>query len=158
MFVDDKHIYGREEMAGLPGGGPDFSDMECSHENRPGKHTVTIFGQILQLTVPDNCPLCRDCLVAWLVKYSTTCACCGGLILPYEKVAERPVEGNPFGLVHYSKRCAYYADNWCGVWGQGRLISIHELHPQIFPEGIRRAEGLYHALNGRCLMGLTDFK
>ena len=156
MHLDTEHYFSRLEQCHVPGAKPDFSEFNCSHTRRPGQFTTTVLMRTTTIVMPDSIPLCRKCFTAYLNKYSTLCGACGELIFPGEHVAERPVKGNPNAIVHRVKKCCLYEDNWCGTWGQGRLISLHELQPELFPEGSRRANVLKAIHGDQCFMGFGN--
>ncbi|MFH1047699.1 MAG: hypothetical protein V1738_05325 [Patescibacteria group bacterium] len=158
MGIEYINLAERKEHGDEPGNSPDFSEFPCNHRREQNNQPITLIvrEQKVELIMPVDIPLCSKCFAEYLSKYSTTCGKCGGIILPGEKVAERPFENNPRTLVHLSVECSLYGDNWCGIWGQGRLVSLHELYPQLFPAGTRRAVDLKKIHDGRCLFGLGD--
>jgi len=156
MNFDVEHHFSRLEQSGVTGAEPDFGEFNCTHPRRPGKFTTVVLSRAVTMVMPASIPLCRECFTGYLNKYATICGACGGLIFPGEMVAERPVEGNPNAIVHRVKKCCFYADNWCGMWGQGRLISLHELQPETFPSGSRRANVLNALHGGQCFFGFGN--
>ncbi|MBU0624975.1 hypothetical protein KKF05_01390 [Patescibacteria group bacterium] len=140
-------FFSRRELVGQPGATPDFSDFKCQHQRQPGSFTRVVLNQIIKVRLPASVPLCRDCFIAYLIRYATSCTVCNGHILPGDPVAEIPI-ANQLCLAHRTKHCARYVDRYCGIWGQGRLISLHELMPDIIPAGVRTMAGLNILANG----------
>ena len=120
------------EHAGATGAEPDFSEFPCGHDrvgdaDRPPK----VFG--IDVFVRHE-KLCSRCLEAYLNTYATRCAACGDPILPGEPVGQAWV-GAPHPHTHLTFDCSETGGLYCGRWGQGRLITLHEIAPEKYPEG-----------------------
>lgn len=108
----------------------------CSHEPHRGYARVNVHGHEVDVRPPDGSGICLTCFQKWLDRHATTCAVCGEPILPGSSVAERsPFDDPPF--VHMRPMCCRYPSKYCGKWGAGRLISLHEMHPDHIPPGTR---------------------
>ncbi len=117
--------------------GPDYSEFPCDHAKATEPSlSVTVFGCQVKLDNMDEAPLCGACMEAWLNKYAARCACCEGPIFPGDYVAQAMNDSKqPF--THLSSDCCPSGGLFCGMWGQGRLFTLHELDPGKFPEGSR---------------------
>lgn len=150
-------LLSRKDQTGLPGARPDFSEIECGHPSENKTAQATILGQKIRVTLPPSVPLCFNCFVRWLNLHSVKCEKCGQVILPGEKVSEIHDSSGHKLIVHHNVDCAQNSANWCGIWGQGRLVSLHELYPGIFPKGTRTARVLNLLHGNDCLFGFANF-
>lgn len=82
----------------------------------------------------DSSPFCPQCTADYFNKYSTTCAVCKEPIVPSMPVAMAP-DGLEFPYVHLLDKCCEDKDLFCGRWGEGELVPLHEFFSAI-PEGI----------------------
>ncbi len=83
---------------------------------------ITVLGQDVTL---DDSEMCEKCATEFLNKNSTLCAVCEGVILPGENVGRAPI-GAKHEFVHLTMECTEVSSQFCGTWGEGRLISFHE--------------------------------
>jgi hypothetical protein len=111
-------------------GGQDVA-FHCLHEKPTGRMTVTVFGLELNFKGSD---LCQQCAEVFLNQNSTVCASCGRPILPGMEVGQA-WRGAPHPYTHLLDRCCGSGALFCGMWGNGRLITLHELYPEKFPPG-----------------------
>ncbi len=109
----------------------DFGEFPCGHDRRGEPATVAVRGTVVAAR---HERLCAACLSAWLERYSTTCASCGGPILPGEPVGQAWV-GARHPHTHLTTDCCETGGLYCGRWGQGRLVTLHELEPEAYPAG-----------------------
>lgn len=110
--------------------------IPCGHEPASGAVVVTVMGQEFTVVVPDWARCCGDCYEKWLESRATVCHVCGEPILPGMNVAEiSPFAEPPF--THMRPMCCRYPSKYAGLWGPGRLISLHELHPGQVAPGTR---------------------
>lgn len=111
-------------------------EFVCDHPPESGWVEVTVLGHKMWMDLPSELAVCRGCFEKWLNRHATTCAACGEPILTGRSVAERsPFDDPPF--VHMRPMCCRYPSKFCGKWGQGRLISLHEMYPDQIPPGTR---------------------
>jgi hypothetical protein len=120
----------RQETGG-PGAEPDFSEFPCPHERSKRPIMVRVRGCDIACPEP---PLCAECLTAYLEKYSQTCASCSGPILPGMPVGQA-WGGAKHPFTHLMDGCCESGGLYCGRWGQGRLVTLHELNPEKYPPG-----------------------
>ena len=66
--------------------------------------------------------------------YATTCASCKQPIYPGTPVGQAWM-GAPHPFTHLTFECCESGGLYCGVWGGGRLKTLHEIHPEKYPEG-----------------------
>jgi hypothetical protein len=95
--------------------------------------TITVRGVEFMMGSNKLCPACvqKDC-----EDNGTTCAICGGPIVPGMQVGVAPNSSpHDFSFTHMRQGCSPGVFTICGRWGRGRLITLHELNPEKFPEG-----------------------
>jgi len=108
----------------------------CDHEPACGAVVVTISGHKFTVVIPDGARICEACFERWLSRCATVCHTCGEPILPGMCVAEISSSADsPF--THMRPSCCNYPHEYCGLWGLGRLITLHELFPSEIPAGTR---------------------
>lgn len=110
----------------------DFSEFPCGHDRPKGDATVKVFGREVGIT--DKVPLCPPCFETWLNKYATRCASCEEPILPGMPVGQGWI-GAKHPYTHMNMECCASGGLFCGMWGQGKLITLHELDPEKYPPG-----------------------
>ncbi len=115
------------------------SRLHCEHgpENKPFE--LIILGSVQQFY---KSPLCIACTRAYMDKYATYCAYCDKPILPGMKVGITG-EGDKYPFAHLN--CCDSLAFFCGEWGEGRLVTLHELAPDKYPEGTGSV--LFHTLD-----------
>lgn len=145
----------REEHVGETS--PGWTIERCGHEPDFGNVGVTICGRTYVVHIPDGAPICAACFGRWLESQSTTCCACGEPILTGMLVAENsPFDEPPF--VHGKRQCCVDARNYAGMWGPGRLVSLHELHPDYIAAGTRTIKEFAEKRSGgqTCHAAFTD--
>ncbi|MEY4744972.1 MAG: hypothetical protein RL272_917 [Candidatus Parcubacteria bacterium] len=115
----------------------DFSDIRCGHPLPSAAATVTVFGTPVGTLGPDA-PICAACMQTWLERHSTRCASCGGPICPGMPVGQAWV-GAPYQHTHMNFDCTESGGLWCGRWGRGRLVTLHEIDPEKYAPGTANA-------------------
>ncbi len=103
----------------------------CSHGGTSDRITMTILGSTCTLVGSPMCPACTE---TYLNMYSTICARCREPILPGTPVG-RSSTGARYPFLHLRFDCCQTGALYCGMWGEGCLISLHELKPDTYPEG-----------------------
>ncbi len=121
------------------GSGPalDLGDARCDHPKATTPELLVVFGTTVGRIGPAS-PLCTACLQAWLERHSTRCASCDGPICPGMPVAQAWI-GAPHPYTHMNFICTETAGLWCGRWGRGRLITLHETEPGTYASGTANA-------------------
>lgn len=104
----------------------------CTHERaNPNRIVVAVFGVTCDFV---NAPMCAACTEPYLNEMSTRCAVCKKPIFPGSPVGAA-WEGAFHPFTHLTFDCCESAGLYCGRWGEGRFISLHELDPEKYPEG-----------------------
>lgn len=106
----------------------------CPHGPATGVVTVLILGELCEFDSP---PMCKECTEKYLNKYATTCIACKMPILPGDPVGDPSGALTPIGskFAHLADGCCDTGGFYCGNWGEGRLVRLHEIDPKQFPEG-----------------------
>ena len=110
---------------------PDFSGHPCGHDKPDGPSIVEVMGVKVAI---EAAPICPDCIEEYLNRHSTRCASCRQPILPGMPVGQA-WDGAPFPHTHMAFDCTESGGLYCGRWGQGKLITLHQLDPAQFPPG-----------------------
>lgn len=121
----------RQETPGVPGATMDFSEYPCDHDKSSSPSIVEVHGMKVGVEVAE---ICSGCIEKFLNRYSTRCASCNGPILPGMPVGQAWT-GAKHPHTHMSFDCTESGGLYCGRWGQGRLITLHELEPDTFAPG-----------------------
>ena len=100
----------------------------CPHEKVSGPFTITVGGENFTRTSRDRCPACEQ---TFAEQYATTCAACRKPIIPDTLVGTSGQPDCPF--VH-NDGCLTNPMDYCGMWGAGKLLTLHDLNPK-FPPG-----------------------
>jgi hypothetical protein len=116
----------------------------CEHGTVKGGFQVVVFGIEFEL---EESPLCPKCAEEYLNKFSTLCASCGLPIFPGTPVAQAWIDA-PHPYIHLSFSCGYCGGLYCGQWGEGCLITLHELNPKKYPFGTSSVAGYIFNTNG----------
>lgn len=103
----------------------------CPHAKPDKAFAVNIGGRKFQIR-PDS--ICPDCVQPYFNSVGTTCAACLGMILPGEPVAKAWV-GAKYPYTCMGWDCCESGVLYCGQWGEGKLITLHELDPEKYPAG-----------------------
>ncbi len=106
----------------------------CPHGPTKGVVALVIHGKPFEIDSP---PMCKECSEKYLNANATKCAVCKMPIFPGDAV------GDPSGsiltigkkFVHLTHGCCEDGGYFCGYWGEGRLVRLHEVDPKQFPEG-----------------------
>lgn len=116
---------------------------QCPHPKFEDRCTCLVKGKEMKITSKGPC---KDCLEAYLDKYSTICASCAEPILPGEPVAVAWV-GAPQKYTHMYAGCCECGGFYCGVWGEGEMIPM-------FPAGMSMMD--LAAATGKPVVGNMD--
>lgn len=117
-------------QTGVDAGGPS-EKFVCEHGATERNLKVTVLG--VECEFPRS-PMCPSCTGEYLNKFSTLCASCERPILPGTPVGQA-WNGAPHPCTHLAFECCDSGGLYCGRWGEGRLITLHELNPDKYPEG-----------------------
>src|SRR3989338_1127048 len=98
----------------------------CVHGGDRHDFCATVLGVECKLVNP---PKCQTCAEEYLNKFSTLCHSCKRPIFPGERVA---LSGSQPTYTHVEEGAGGL---YCGQWGEGQLITLHELNPAKYPEG-----------------------
>lgn len=91
--------------------------LSCPHGR--GEHfDALVRGSRVRLT---SSPLCPGCTESYLDQYATICAVCFEPILVGEPVGVA-WDGAPYPYVHLTFTCADSGGQFCGHWGEGKLV------------------------------------
>ncbi len=104
----------------------------CPHGKTEGTLEIIILG--VKCNLITGSPMCPVCTEQYLNKFSTLCAACGRPIFPGDPVG-LAWDGAPHPFTHLYYHCCDSGGLYCGVWGEGRLITLHELKPEKYPPG-----------------------
>lgn len=116
-------------------GAPKFPSkgFACRHRRPKGPFEVIVRGGA-KVQFRASWPMCQACTEDYLNRFSITCVSCGLPILPGTRIGlVQP--GVRYQYAHLQPGCCDTGALYCGVWGEGVLISLHELHPEKYPEG-----------------------
>lgn len=113
----------------------------CTHSKTGHILKVTVLGVECEF---EKSPMCQVCAEQYLNKFSTLCASCKRPIFPGTSVGQA-WKGASHPFTHLNFDCCATGTLYCGVWGDGRLITLHELNPEKYPEGTPTVVG--HAFN-----------
>ncbi len=116
---------------------PDALMAACPHGAAKHRFTVLVFG--MERSV-DKSPMCEFCTGEYLNRYATLCGECERIIFPGDSVAQACM-GASHPYTHLTTECCPSGALWCGTWGEGRLITLHEIDPEEFPHGTGSAMG-----------------
>lgn len=108
---------------------PQLVGPQCPHEVRRVEAVVTVLGHEMDAICFG---VCSACLEDYLNRHCVLCATCGEPICPGMPVALAPA-GSPLSYRHLFIDCCGERAPYCGVWGEGELITLHELHPEKYP-------------------------
>ena len=115
----------------------------CPNSIVKDKFKVMVKGHKIEI---EDSLLCFSCAEKHLNKYSTFCASCEKPIIPGTKVAEAWI-GAKYAFTHLTFNCCLAGALYCGEWGEGRIITLHELNPDKYPPGTSSA--IAHAINAK---------
>lgn len=126
-FPDDK-IYHTRKLAGSTD--VEIEKIVCEHD-KPAEIEVTVLGVVCNIPEP---PMCASCAERYLNQACTLCASCGNPIFPGNPVGQA-WQGAPHPYTHLTFDCCATGALYCGRWGEGKLITLHELEPDKYPDG-----------------------
>jgi hypothetical protein len=102
--------------------------VACPHEKATKSFEIIVLGSKFSIEPP--APHCPECAEKYLNETSTLCGQCQEPIVPGTPVAQNATDTakkNPY--THMYRSCCPSGGLFCGLWGNGRLISLHELDP-----------------------------
>jgi hypothetical protein len=126
----------RPERGGL------LKGPSCDHKRVRGDFTITVLG--VECRFKKGLPTCATCSVEYLNKHSTICASCSEPIFPGNAVGVA-WRGADHPYTHLTFECCDTGALYCGYWGEGELITLHQLDPKKYPEGTSSV--VSHAMN-----------
>jgi hypothetical protein len=104
--------------------------VNCAHPKTTQKFDVVIFGKKIEGFKSDH--YCPECLQKHLNAVSTVCAKCREPIIPGTRVA-RAWSGAPYPYTCLGWDCCESGALYVGIWGEGKLITLHDLDPKKYP-------------------------
>jgi hypothetical protein len=108
-------------------------DIRCSHPRYKYPRVIMLY--VERVAVGDDIPACSECVSAFLLEHGIACAACKKLLFPGDDVAIAEAgSAVQTAYEHLRLGCCDDVSRYCGVWGKGRLISLHELYPGAFPD------------------------
>jgi len=110
-----------------------FESIDCTHPKAAKPFTITVKGCRITLK---NAPFCPECSATYLDSVATVCGACKTPILPDMPVALNGCKNqkkHPY--THLNRNCCPSGGLYCGTWGEGELMTLHELDPKKFPAG-----------------------
>jgi hypothetical protein len=106
------------------------SGFHCPHEPITEPFDVEVLGVLCSF---NDSPFCLECTREYLNKFSTLCGTCRRSIFPHTAVGRSK---NPdFLYAHLTFGCCDTGGDLIGEWSEGKLITLHELHPEKYPPG-----------------------
>jgi hypothetical protein len=115
----------------------------CAHGKTKHNFKVMVLGIECEFK---KSPMCPPCTEQYLNKVSTLCASCKRPIFPGTPVGQ-VWHGAPHSFTHLTFECCDTGGLYCGQWGEGRLLTLHELNPEKYPAGTSSV--IDHAVNTR---------
>jgi hypothetical protein len=103
---------------------------DCTHGAVTTLTTIKVLGHDLEFA---EMPMCVACSTDYLNKVSTLCGVCEEPIIPGMRVGIAH-DGAKHPYTHLNMGCCVSGALFCGAWGEGRLVSLHELNPEQFPD------------------------
>lgn len=100
----------------------------CPHPCSRGRIKIQVLGHEMEM----HSRMCPACSEVYLNKHATLCGTCEEPICPGMSVGKAEV-GSSYPYAHLTPECSDSAANWCGYWGEGRLVTLHEIDPKSFP-------------------------
>ena len=116
----------------------------CVHGKTKHSFEVTVLGTKCKLEKSLMCPICTE---RHLNTFSTLCASCERPIFPGTHVGMAVQDGTAYPYVHLTRKCCGTTALYCGQWGGGNLITLHELDPEKYLVGTPSVAS--HALKSR---------
>ena len=121
--------YGYQSTSRQDDGASSTGKFICAHDKTKRNIKVKVLGIECEF---EKLPMCPTCTEQYLNKFSTFCASCKWPIFPGRPVGQA-WHGAPYPFTHLTFRCCDTGGLYCGQWGEGRLISLHELNPEKYP-------------------------
>jgi hypothetical protein len=123
--------------------------VNCCHLPEVGEVAVWIIGKEHNIFLPIEMEMCSDCFEKWLNLNSITCPSCDKPILPGSKVADISPEGtSEITLTHVEENCCGDPSLYCGIWGPGQLVTLHDLFPNLIPPGTHTMKEFFRSRPG----------
>lgn len=122
----------------------------CGHKGHlPFK--VTVQGVKCELS---EATLCKACAEPYLNKACTLCASCGRPIFPGEPVGVA-WDGATHPYTHLTFKCCASGGLYCGRWGEGRLVSLHDIDPERYPTGTGSIVGMVFSTGKEAIVNVA---
>jgi hypothetical protein len=131
-------LFGKWSKPVYAASGPKVSDdqdipmPECDHPKATEPTVITVKGEKIKYDL--GAKICPRCAEDWLSQASTVCAKCNGIIVPGMPVGQAWI-GAKHPYTHFISDCCEVGALYCGLWGAGRLVTLHELNPERYPTG-----------------------
>lgn len=138
---ENEKQYSHEQSGQTAAGAGASEKFVCEHGATERNLKVTVLG--VECEFPRS-PMCPSCTGEYLNKFCTLCASCERPIFPGMPVGQAWT-GAPHPCTHLGFDCCESGGLYCGRWGEGRLITLHELNPDKYPDGT--ATVLAHTFN-----------
>jgi hypothetical protein len=106
--------------------------LVCKHGPTKRPFTITVLGLECKF---GSSPYCIPCSEEYLNRFSTVCDTCGRPILPGTAVGQAADKNAVYPYTHNTFDCREPDSSICGKWGEGKLISLATVHPDVFPPG-----------------------
>ncbi len=103
----------------------------CTHGKMEMGAEYIVLGRKIGLM---HSPMCHFCTTQYLNRFSTLCATCLEPILPGTHVG-LAWTGALHPFTHLTFGCCETAGLYCGLWGEGRLVTLAEINPQKYDKG-----------------------
>lgn len=139
------------QPSGQNDGASSSEKFVCTHGKTKRSLKVTVLGVECEFK---GSPMCPPCTEQYLNRFSVLCASCKRPIFPGEPVGQAWHDA-PHPFTHLTLGCCDSGGFYCGRWGEGRLLTLHELNPEQYPEGTPSV--VAHVFNtGTVVIGNVD--
>jgi hypothetical protein len=102
----------------------DLSCVDCGKSVKTLPTFTSFRGQETYLFHPI---ICKGCLIKTCKQYSTPCANCGEIVLPYSQVGVLKDNHWRNLVVHMTTSCLTVGSAFHGFWGKGQLLNFMEI-------------------------------
>lgn len=127
-----RRLFGkRREIEEVLSAKENASKRACNHGGPRRNLKMTILDVECEI---EKSGMCGACTETYLNTVCTLCASCGRPIFPGDPVGQAWVDA-PHPHTHLTFDCCDTGGLYCGQWGEGRLITLHELDPKKYPAG-----------------------